>query len=257
MRNLFCALAIALGVLGLASKAHAADCAAYLQGSAVSSAGALNAQIQQDLIGGVPPNATLYLPCVHASIDQSTPGTSNAVYISQTTPGTSNGFQEVPAISTTGGYAFQVNSQPTVTASSYTTNQCVGGFNSVTVAGVNAQSGLLINMQVSSAAGISLPLTEYVFEANPAASTCTDHGTFTLNSADINKLIAGPSSVTAATPAGSSSTIVDNVYSVPHPFIAGGSGSSVKTIYYALVAGGGFVEAATSDVRVRIGVMMK
>lgn len=155
-----------------------------------------------------------------------------------------------------GGYAYQVSSTPTVTASAYASGNCLGGFNSITVAGNNAQSGLLTNFQIFSKTGVLAVATVYLFEANPSSSTCTDHSTFTLNSADLGKLIGNPVSLALAAPAGATPTMAEATFTPPRPFLAGGASSSVKTIYYALVAGGAFTPGSTTEFVTKTGVVM-
>lgn len=153
------------------------------------------------------------------------------------------------------GYAYQVSSTPTVTASAYTANQCLGGFNSITVAANNAQSGLVTNFQVWSKTGLTPTITVYLFEANPSSSTCTDHGTFTLNAADISKIIGAPIGVTLVAPGGATPSVGEVTFNPPRPFLAGGSGSSVKTIYYAMTTSA-ITPASTSEFVTKTGVVM-
>lgn len=151
------------------------------------------------------------------------------------------------------GDATQVAPTVTVQNAAYASGNCVGGFIPVTIANYNGESGFLISVRVSSVGGATPTLTAYVFDANPSASTCTDRSTFTLNSADIDKLVATPTSLTLAAPTGTTVTVGDLSFSPPRPFKAGGSAASgVKTIYVGLVSGSSFTPAATSDIHMRV-----
>lgn len=195
------------------------------------------------------------------AIDQTTPGTTNGVQINagsaiignvgvdQTTPGTTN--------LVAAGFGQQVASTPTVQNASYVSGNCLGGFNAVTLTVNNGQSGFVTNFRVASVGGSIPAVTIYLFSANPSASTCTDKSTFTLNSADIDKIIVSPVTVTLAAPTGTTVTFGAADFTPPRPFIAGGStGSGVKTIYYALVSGTTFTPASTSDIHVRVGAVL-
>ena len=160
---------------------------------------------------------------------------------------------------TVDGAANLVTSTPTVQNAQYVSGNCVGGFNAITVANYNGQSGYVINARVASVAGGTETVTIYLFSANPSASTCTDKSTFTLNTADISKVIANPvnTSVTLSAPTGATPSFGSSEFTPPRPFIAGGSAASgVKTIYYAIVGGSTFTPATVSDLQVTIGVAL-
>lgn len=167
-----------------------------------------------------------------------------------------NTLAQADTAATNSGYAYQVSSTPTVTASAYSSGNCLGGFNSITVAGNNAQSGFVTNFQVWSKTGLTPTITVYLFEANPSSSTCTDHGTFTLATADLPKMIGLPQQLTLSAPTGATPSVAEAFYNSADPFLAGASGSSVKTIYYAMVAGGAFTPGSTSEFVTRTGVLM-
>ena len=155
------------------------------------------------------------------------------------------------AIGQVGGFEFKAVSTPTVQNASYVSGNCIGGFNAVTVARANG-GGLILDTLAVRSLGGSLPtVTVYLFDANPTASTCTDRSTFTINSADLDKIPAGgifalPLAVpTGAVPSSAAQT------NMALSLIAGGSSASgVQTIYYALVSGSTFTPATTSDIHV-------
>lgn len=147
------------------------------------------------------------------------------------------------------GQDTQVSTTPTVTASAYAASNCVGGFNAVALARVNGGNGLVQNVIVASKTGLTPTLTVYLFNANPTSSTCTDKGTFTLNAADQNKLIAQPFALTLVVPQGSTPSFGE-LASMARPFTTGGA---TTNIYFALVSGGVFTPASTSEFTVTIG----
>lgn len=170
------------------------------------------------------------------------------VGIDQTTPGPA-GTNNVTA-----GDGGQFLIAPTVQNAAYASGNCIGGFQAITVANYNGESGFMTNIRLASIGGTATPITVYVFDANPAGSTCTDKSTFTLVAADVDKLIANPTSITLAAPTGTTVAIGSIDYTPPRPFRAGGSaGSGVKTLYVGLVAGGTFTPASTTDIHGRIG----
>jgi hypothetical protein len=135
------------------------------------------------------------------------------------------------------GRANRVTSAPTVANASHTSGQCVGGFNAITVADNNGQTGNILTVDIASEGAVTPQVYVYLFSSNPSASTCTDNSTFTLNAADVSKMIAPPQAVTFVS-GGATRTYASVSFTPPRAFIAGGSLSSgVKTIYYAIVNG--------------------
>lgn len=95
-------------------------------------------------------------------------------------------------------------------------------------------------------------MTVYLFDSQPGG-TCTDTSTFLLLNTDLDKLIASPSSVSLTVPTGMTQSNASIDFTPPRPFAVG---SSVKTIWYALVAGSTFTPANTTDFRVRAGAVL-
>lgn len=131
---------------------------------------------------------------------------------------------------------FLVSTTPTIQNASYVSGNCMGGFQTIalgTSGSVLSQIGLL------SKAGLTTAQQLYIFSANPASSTCTDKSTFTLNAADVSKVIwAGqitPAAQTGSTPTfGSASSLALGIPS-------GG------TVYAAIVETTTETPATTSD----------
>jgi hypothetical protein len=179
----------------------------------------------------------------------SSPPIIGTVAIDQAIPGSTN--------LVSAGFSQQVASTPVVQNAQYVSGNCIGGFNAITVAVNNGQSGFVTHFRVASLGGSIPTLTIYLFSSNPSASTCTDKSTFTLAAADVDKLIVSPTAITLAAPTGTSVTFGATEFTPPRAFIAGGStGSGVATIYYGLVSGTTFTPATVSDLHTRTGVVL-
>lgn len=154
------------------------------------------------------------------------------------------------------GTANQVTSTPTIQASAYSAGNCIGGFNSVSVTTYTGQSGFLTNIRLASIAGSAYNVVVYVFDSQPTTSICTDKGTFSLSSADVDKLIGAPTSVTLANPASAFTPTVASIdFTPPRPFRAGGSSSSgVQAIWYGLQLASAITPTTTTDLHTRFGV---
>lgn len=180
-----------------------------------------------------------------------TPQTSSiqSVKIDQTTPGTTN--------LVSAGQSEQITDNPTVQAAVYSAGNCIGGFRQVGVVNNAGQSGFITNVRVLSQNASTSTITLYLFDSNPSTSTCTDKSTFSISNADLDKLIVSPTSATLAVPAaGMTQSVASFEFAPPRPFIAGGvTSSSVRTIYYGL-ATSAMTPSSTSDIHVRMGVVL-
>lgn len=152
-----------------------------------------------------------------------------------------------------GGYEFNVTDTPTVQAAAYASGNCMGGFRPITVARTNGGGLILTNFSVRSITGVIPTLQVIIFDASPAASTCTDKSTFTLNSADVAKVPPGGTfTVSLVAPTGATPTF-GAATALNLNMLAGGSvGSGVATIYYALIATGPVSPGSTSDIQVKV-----
>lgn len=200
--------------------------------------------------------APAYVQGVQGGGSNSTPVAAHDYNNSPTVPDYTS---TVTASPTSAGWTQQIATTPTVTASAYSAGNCLGGFNAVTVVGNNGESGLITNFRVASVSGVTGTIQVYLFDSQPSSSTCTDHGTFTLATTDVDKLISNPvtDTVTLATVNGSSTPAIGTLnFQPPRPFVAGGSnGSGVKTVYFALVTTTSYTPGSTSDIHTRIGVV--
>jgi hypothetical protein len=163
--------------------------------------------------------------------------------IDQTTPGTTNAVQA-------GSFTDRNTSTPTVQNAAYASGNCVGGFNSVTFQGTGPIN-FLNDVRVMSQGGGTETLTAYVFDQNPSGSTCTDKSTFTLATADTAKLLLAPFALTLAALTGAPQSFASN------PNLARIPKSGTTTLYYALVAGGTFTPASTTDLIVGFQVVQQ
>ena len=158
---------------------------------------------------------------------------------------------------TVDGSAVQVASTPTIQAAAYAINNCIGGFNAVTVTTYNGQSAFLTHIRALSVGGTAYQLMGYVFDSQPTTSVCTDKGTFSISTADIDKIIATVNATTLATTGGSVSTptAVTIDYTPPKPFAAGGSAASgVSTFWYGFALAAAATPLSVSDLHLRFGI---
>lgn len=152
-----------------------------------------------------------------------------------------------------GGLDAQTTTTPTVTASAYSAGNCVGGFNAVTIARISGGNGLIQNVILMSKTGLTPTLTVFLFNANPSSSTCADKSTFTLNAADLPKLITAPFALSLVAPNGATPSMAEFA-NMARPFVAGGSsGSGVQTVYFGMTVAAAVTPASTSEFVVNIG----
>ena len=143
---------------------------------------------------------------------------------------------------------FKFSSIPVVQNASYSASNCLGGFNAVTPVGAYAgETVLLSSVDVKSVGGATSTITVYVFDSYPSASTCTDKSTFTLASADLDKLV-GAVVVGLVAPQGSTPT-VGAAINLNRMFLMGGATPDVN-FYYALVSNSSFTPGSVSDIHV-------
>lgn len=213
------------------------------------------------------PGVNAALPPVTGTVAPGTPATNSVLTGCQYIPIANSlsptnlqqmgvGCNQDGRLSVVAGTANQITSTPTIQAAAYASGNCIGGFNAVSVASYNGQSGFVTNVRLASIAGTLYQIILYMFDSNPTTSTCTDKGVFTLSANDVDKLIAQPTAVTLASPSGSiTPTTAAYDFLPPRPFIAGGAAASgVQTIYYGLIASAAITPTTTSDLHLRFGV---
>lgn len=109
-------------------------------------------------------------------------------------PGNGDGTTAPTAITTLISAANRAKISPsiTVTAATYSANQCVGG--KLTLSSVNSSSGRSLTIErivlrSASTTAITATFRVFLFDADPSGSTYTDNGTFNTVAADITKAI--------------------------------------------------------------------
>lgn len=91
-----------------------------------------------------------------------------------------------------------VSVTPTIQNASYVSGNCMGGFQTIAL---GTAASVLSQVAIRSQGGLVTAKQIYLFSANPSASTCTDKSTFTINSADVSKLML-TFSITPTVPTG-------------------------------------------------------
>jgi hypothetical protein len=129
-----------------------------------------------------------------------------------------------------------VSITPTIQNASYVSGNCMGGFQTVAT---GTSTSVLNAITLASKGGLATAKQVYIFSANPSASTCTDKGTFTINSADVSKVIA-TTSITPAAPTGTTITF-GTASSLGYGIPSGG------TVYIAIVETTTETPASVSD----------
>ena len=112
-------------------------------------------------------------------IDQTTPGTTNGVYVNTIAAGQNN-------IGNVGGKTIAVTVTPTVTsANAYGTNYVVGGLLTFANAFTSTGSGILQQVTVTCKKVETVAFTFVPFNSNPSNTTWTDAAAAAINAADV------------------------------------------------------------------------
>jgi hypothetical protein len=158
-----------------------------------------------------------------------------------------------PVVGNVGGYDISPAFTPTVQNAAYSSGNAIGGLQTITTAFRTAarNSGILNNVSVWSKGGATTPLTFYIFEANPSASTCTDKSAFVLGAADIAKLV--PTTPPVLTPAVVGAGATATSASQQSPLIVQNL-ESTTNLYICIVVGGTVTPATTTDLVYSIGI---
>lgn len=165
---------------------------------------------------------------------QSTQGIPSCESVSNTKP--------LPV--TSGGYDISVSNTPVVQNAAYASGNAIGGLQTIAFfRSINQPSGILNNISVASQGGSTTALTLYIFNANPSASTCTDKSAFSLNSADVAKLITSTPIVLTPSVAGVGTTITFAAQQSP---ISVKSSEKLLNLYVCAVTAG-YTPASVSD----------
>lgn len=164
----------------------------------------------------------------------------------QAVPCQAAGALPIPVTATlqTSGYDAAPPVTPTIQNASYVSGNAVGALQTVAMFRTVAQpSGILNGWFMGWNGTETTPITFYVFDTNPTASTCNDRSAFSLASADKSKLISiGPFTLTAAAPSvGTTSTFATASFSATS--IKNQDSTPSINLYVCAVAGGTFTPA--------------
>lgn len=145
---------------------------------------------------------------------------------------------------TVGGTDGSRYTTPTIQAAQYVSGNNIGGLVSFTLQ--RQASGILNEISIKFVGGATTAITTYCFDSNPSASTFTDKGTFTLATADVDKLLFAPQAMTPAVQGVGSTVTFQEVANMARMF------NATSTIWCAYVAGGTFTPASVADMHVGI-----
>lgn len=149
--------------------------------------------------------------------------------------------------STTGIYK-NVSVIPTVQNAAYSAGQAIGGLQSLTV----LSSGLIQQVQLASKGGSTVGVWVYLWNKNPAASTCTDRNNFVTSQADNQNLIAVPFLLTPALGVSANDvTTYAQQANMAAPFVNNDT-SPGTTVYACLLAAAAVTPATTTDYRLNV-----
>jgi hypothetical protein len=147
-------------------------------------------------------------------------------------------------IGNVGGFEFDKDVTPTIQNAAYVAGNALGGLQTVSVFRTAGGSAKLNNISLWSKGGATVNVTFYIFTSNPTSSTCTDKAAFSLNAADVAKLIATTPPVLTPHVVGSGTTDTADAWQSP---VSMSNGDSTTNIYVCLVAGGSVTPATTTD----------
>ncbi len=133
---------------------------------------------------------------------------------------------------------------PTIQAAAYASGNNIGGKQTVSFFRNTTQPSATLSQFMLGWAGVeTTPITVYIFSKNPAGSTFTDKGAFTLAAADAQYLVTPPFTLTAAAATGSTQTFASQSLSLS----VKNQDTSVSTNLYVALAIGGAVTPAVGD----------
>jgi hypothetical protein len=150
-----------------------------------------------------------------------------------------------------GGYEFNKSVIPTVQNAAYAAGQSLGGLQTISIGTNSGLSGILDQIGIASTGGSTVAVVVYVWDTNPANTTCTDKTNFVKSQTDNQRLITGtpilltPALVVSAQDAATyaaATNLVDN-------FV---NGSSNTNLYVCVLANASVTPGTTSDYRLNI-----
>lgn len=148
--------------------------------------------------------------------------------------------------------------KPTVQNAAYASGNAIGGLQTVPLlknvtTTVTRRSGILDAVWLSFVGGATTPVTFYIFDKLPTATTCTDKSAFALGTADIDKLAVAPFALTPAAPTG---TTVSMAQLVQATSISNHDDVVTQNVYVCLVVGGSVTPPTTADLIVKMSIAL-
>ncbi len=146
------------------------------------------------------------------------------------------------------GQYFDVTVAPTVTAGAYSAGDIMGALLTFSnVARAADEEIVITGVQVACKAAVAPALTLVLFNADPSSTTKTDNAAYSLNAADVFKVIAAIPLAPYIYDHGTPNTWnVDGLGIVASPVSAG------RDIYGLLIDATGVTLTSTSDIQVRV-----
>jgi hypothetical protein len=149
-----------------------------------------------------------------------------------------------------GGYEFNASVIPTVQNASYAAGQSLGGLQTISIGSTNSLTGILDQIQLSSKGGSVVAMVVYIWDKNPASTTCTDKTNFVASQTDDQHLITMP---VLLTPALSVSAQDTGTRALASNLTANFINSSSNTdLYVCILANATVTPATTTDLRLNI-----
>ena len=145
----------------------------------------------------------------------------------------------------TGGYDNGIPFTPTITATTYSSGQSMGGLQTVQVFRTTTYTAWIFdNFQLTSKGGNTGAMTVYTYDTKPIG-TCTDTQAFVENAADIAKRFMAPFVLTPAVVGAGASSATGQLTQV----VSGQNHDSPQTqnLYICIVAGASITAGSTSD----------
>lgn len=163
-------------------------------------------------------------------------------------PGTSGSATNV--VGNVGGYEFNASAIPTVQNASYAAGQSLGGLQTVSIGSTNSLTGILTQIQLASTGGSVVASVVYVWDKNPASTTCTDKSNFVKSQTDNQHLIVSPQLLTPAVIVSAQDT---TTYAAATNLVGNFVNSSTNTsLYVCILANATVTPATTTDLRLNI-----
>lgn len=152
---------------------------------------------------------------------------------------------------TVGGLEFSVGAIPTVQNAAYTAGQSLGGLQTISISRTSNVTGVLQQIGIESKGGSTVAVVIYVWDTNPAGTTCTDKTNFVVSQADNQHLITGkPIVLNPATVAAGQDTHTYASTGSLNANFANGSGNT--NLYVCVLANAPVTPASTTDYRVQL-----